>query len=359
MSDLPAAGSLSLSRVFKLVLPLALILIGVSLFTNASVQKQAQAELERDILQRLLDDVVKPPNSTVAFVDADGDLVCDSPADDKCVDPATIKFCYIPSEDSSREATNWADLCKYLSEKLGKPVEYDSKPTSISEQLSALAAGELHITGLSTGSAPTAVKNCGFIPVCTFGRADGTVGYTMKIIAPAGSAIKSAEDLKPSIGKRPQVTFTSPDSNSGFKAALVMLMEQRQLLPERDYDWGFSLGHDTSIKSIVAKESDLAPIASDVLEGMIAKGEVAADAFQTVYESERFPPAVLGYAGNLKPELRTAIREALLAFDWTGTSVANEYATAGNTKFVAVNYKDDWANTRRIDDIVRKAREKK
>ncbi len=139
MSDSPAApGSLSLSRILKLVLPLALILIGVSLFTNASVQKQWQAELERDILQRLLDDVVKPPSSSVKFVDADGDLVCDSPADDKCVDPATLKFCYIPSEDPAREATNWADFCKYLSEKLGKPVEYSSAPTSISEQLRRL-----------------------------------------------------------------------------------------------------------------------------------------------------------------------------------------------------------------------------
>ncbi len=181
------------------------------------------------------------------------------------------------------------------------------------------------------------------------------MGYTMKIIAPAGSKIKSAEDLTPSTGTRPRVTFTSPDSNSGFKAALVMLMEQRELFPERDYDWGFSLGHDTSINTIVAKEADLAPVASDVLEGMIAQGKVAKDAFVTVYESERFPPAVLGYACNLKPELRTAIREALLAFDWTGTSVANEYATAGNAKLVPVNYKDDWANTRRIDDIVRRA----
>ncbi len=346
----PESGSLSLSRVLKLVLPLALILIGLSLFSNASVQKQAQAELERDILQRLLDDVVKPPSTTVAFVDADGDLVCDSPAAEKCVDPATIKFCY---------TANWADFCKHLSEKLGKPVEYSTGPTSISEQLSALAAGELHITGLSTGTAPTAVQSCGFVPVCTFGRADGTVGYTMKIIVPAGSGIKSVEDLKPAAQKRPRVTFTSPDSNSGFKAALVMLMEQRGLLPERDYEWGFSLGHDTSIKDIVAKEADLAPVASDVLDGMIAKGEVAADAIETVYESERFPPAVLGYAYNLKPELQTAIRDALLAFDWNGTSVANEYATVGNAKFVAVNYKDDWANTRRIDDIVRKAREQK
>ena len=49
------------------------------------------------------------------------------------------------------------------------------------------------------------------------------------------------------------MTFVRPRSNSGCTAALVMLMKEHDLQPERDYTWGFSYGHETSIKGIAEK----------------------------------------------------------------------------------------------------------
>ena len=78
-------------------------------------------------------------------------------------------------------------------------------------------------------------------------------------------------------------------------------------------------------------------------------------AIKVVYESERFPPATIGYAYNLAPELREGIRGALLGFDLKGTKLEGEFGAQAN-KLVPVDYKNDWATARRIDQLALNAR---
>jgi phosphonate transport system substrate-binding protein len=65
-----------------------------------------------------------------------------------------------------------------------------------------------------------------------------------------------------------------------------------------------------------------------------------------------------GYAYNLTPELREAIREALLELSWSGTKLEEEFGGDEATKFVAISYKDDWANIRRVDEAAANAKER-
>ena len=221
---------------------------------------------------------------------------------------------------------------------------------STEEQLEALRDGQLHIVGLNTGAVPLAVERDGFVPLFTFGREDGTYGITMKVLVPADSPIKQLTDVK---GHK--VTFTRPDSNSGCKALLVLLREEYDLQPDRDYQWGFSTGHEDSIKDIAAKKIQVAPVASDILARMVEQGEVNSESFRSIYDSERFPPATIGIAYNLAPELRDAIRLALDGFDLRGTGLEGEYG-ADVTKLVPVNYKKDWAEARHIDQLAAQSR---
>jgi phosphonate transport system substrate-binding protein len=172
----------------------------------------------------------------------------------------------------------------------------------------------------------------------------------MQLIVPADSTIKEPKDIRSR-----KVTFTRPDSNSGFKVPVVYLKDHHEMRPERDYGWGFSLGHEESILGVAAGDIDVAPVASDILARMIEQGDVEAGAIRSIYESERFPPATFGIAYNLTPELRGAIRTALLDFDLTGTGIEGEFGS-DVTKLVAVNYKDAWANARRIERVVAEAR---
>jgi phosphonate transport system substrate-binding protein len=87
----------------------------------------------------------------------------------------------------------------------------------------------------------------------------------------------------------------------------------------------------------------------------VEKGEVDPQSFRSIHESERFPPATIGIAYNLTPELRDAIRETLLGFDLRGIGVEEGFGV-GVTKFVPVNYKEDWANARKIDQLAAQSR---
>jgi phosphonate transport system substrate-binding protein len=290
----------------------------------------------------------------MGFADKDGDLVADPPEDpSQCIDPTPLVFSYVASEEETLDEPKWKALLDRLAEKTGREVKF-THFTSAGEQLAALKKGEVHIVGLNTGTVPTAVQLDGFVPICSPGREDGTYGYTMQFLVPAGSKIKKIGDIR---GHK--VMFTRLDSNSGFKAPLVLLMDPpNNMMPDRDYEWGFSQDHEVSIKKIADKEFEVAPVASDILARMVEQGDVKDDQFESIYTSERFPPATLGVAYNLTPELQKSIREALVGFELAGTELEGEFG-ADATKLVPVNYKDDWANTRRIDQVVAEVRDRK
>jgi phosphonate transport system substrate-binding protein len=286
----------------------------------------------------------------MTYPDKDGDLVADPPEDAaKLISPEVLVFSYVAGDTNGIEQDAWQGLLTQLAEKTGREVKYVQYETA-DEQLKALREGELHIVGLNTGAVPLAVQRDGFVPLCAFGREDGSYGITMKVLVPAGSSIKDLADIK---GHK--VTFTRPDSNSGCKALLVALREEYGLQPDRDYTWGFSLGHEDSIKGVAAKELQVAPVASDILTRMVEQGDVDPQAFQSIHESERFPPAAIGIAYNLTPELRDAIRQTLLDFKLPGTGLEGKFGV-DVTKVVPVDYKQDWADSRRIDQLAAQSR---
>jgi phosphonate transport system substrate-binding protein len=286
----------------------------------------------------------------LAFPDADNDLVADPPTDPaKLIKPNELVFSYVATEEKPVPDETWKELIAAIEAKTGTKVKI-AHYTKVDDQMADLQKGALHIVGLNTGLVPNAVAREGFVPLCALGKADGSFGYTMQFLVPAGSPIKNLAQIK---GHK--VTFTRPDSNSGCKAPLVVLKESN-LLPERDYTWGFSLGHEDSIKRVCAKELEVVPVASDILQRMVENKEVDPKAYVSIYTSERFPPATIGYAYNLAPELVNGIRDTLLAFDWKGTGLEKQFGPEGKDKFVKVNYKDDWANARRIDQVIAEAR---
>lgn len=341
--------SLSIGRIVTVLVPTCILAFAGSYLLSSKYEQTAREKIQSNMLSRLLGPVAPGPKEPIKFVDSDGDLLADSPETD-LPPPEKLVFSYVASADPGEEQQAWTDLVTAIGEATGIPVEYRHYSSTI-QQLTAMAAGELHVAGLNTGSVPVAVKSSGFIPVCTFGDSEGNFGYKMKIVSPASGSVKAPEDLK---GER--VTFVRPDSNSGCKAALVLLMDKYQLLPERDYEWAFSMGHDTSIRGVAAGEIVAAPIASDILDRMTSAGLIDSETFNVIYESERFPPAALGMVYNLPQEVREKIRTTMVEFNWRDSSVAASYQTDSVTQFVPVNYKDDWANIRRVDAAVKKAR---
>lgn len=347
---LPNSGAIR-ARVIA-VLAIVAAIAGWAAYAASSLEKEAQEKY----VARTMSNFFTSLNPIVAldsvYQDADGDLLADEPENEALqTKPAELVFSFITSEDSTNEPAQWQELMDAIQEKTGLPVVY-LRLTDVRQQYEAMRNGRLHITSLGTGEVPAAVNTAGFIPVCTFGREDGTSGYKMQFLVKADSKIKSLDDLR---GKK--IAFTRPRSNSGCKAAAMLLMQEKNLQPERDYQWRYTYGHTGSVQAVLDGDVDVAPIASDVYDRMIAQGQAKEEDFRTIYTSEQFPPAAFGCAYNLTPELKEKITAALLEFQWDGTKVAESFGGDGSNKFVPVSYKDDWANIRRVDLAAANARQ--
>ncbi|MDC6454365.1 phosphate/phosphite/phosphonate ABC transporter substrate-binding protein [Planktomarina temperata] len=278
------------------------------------------------------------------FCDVDGDLIADTPTDPADqVDPDTLIFAYTPVEDPAVYKAAWSDFLTHLEKETGKSVVFFPVQNNAA-QIEAMRSGRLHIAGFNTGSNPLAVNCAGFNPFTIMASKDGNFGYEMEIITYPGSGIEKVEDIK---GK--QLAFTSPTSNSGFKAPSAILKGDFDMLPERDFEPVYSGKHDNSILGVANKDYQAASIANSVKSRMLSRGVISEDQVKVIYKSQTFPTTGFGTAHNLTPELKESIRNAFFNFKWDGTSLQAEFEKSNEGQFLEMTYQEFWEVIRKID----------
>ena len=276
------------------------------------------------------------------YCDRNRDLVADLPLDEsEWVDPDTIIFSYTPVEDPAVYDKVWQGFIDHMAEVTGKKVVF-FPVQNYAAQYEAMRSGRLHIAGVNTGGNPVAVSCSGLVPFAMMASKDGSYGYEMEIIVPAGSDIKSPADIK---GRT--LTFTSPTSNSGFKAPSALLKSEFGLEAEKDFDTAFSGKHDNSILGIANKDYEAAAIANSVLKRMIDRKVVDPSQFVSIYKSATFPTTGYGHAHNLHPVVAAQIMQSFFTFDWEGSELQKEFKKEG--RFVSIHHKSDWDVIRKID----------
>lgn len=273
------------------------------------------------------------------YCDDDGDLVADVPKDlSKQKDPSTLIFAYTPAESPAVYAHVYTPLIDYLAQCTGKKVTYFPVQSNTA-QIEAFRAGRLHIAMMSTGSVGFAVNLAGARPIVALGTDKGHFGYRVYAIVKSDSPYKQLSDLK---GKR--IAHTSPSSNSGNLAPRVFFPAQG-LTPEVDYKplmWG---GHDRSVLGVANGDYDMAPVASDIYDRMLARGEAKAGALRIIWQSELFPTTSYSIAYDLKPELAEKITKCFIDYKFHD-SFKKEYAPAD--RFLPMTYKETWASIREV-----------
>ncbi len=278
------------------------------------------------------------------FCDRNGDLVADAPTDaSKWADPDTLVFAYTPVEDPAVYREAWADFLVHMEKVTGKKVQFFPVQSNAA-QIEAMRSGRLHVAGFNTGSNPLAVNCAGFVPFTMMAAPDGSFGYEMEIITYPDSGISKVEDIK---GR--QLAFTSPTSNSGFKAPSALLKADFDMIAERDFEPAFSGKHDNSILGVAKKDYDAASIANSVKARMIKRGVVKEADLKVIYKSQTFPTTGYGHASNLKPALAEKVKESFSTFNWEGTSLKEEFEKNGEGQFVPITYKGHWEVIRKID----------
>lgn len=278
------------------------------------------------------------------FTDSDGDLVADPPNDPKdWVDPPVLVFAYTPVEDPAVYAKVWEGFLEHMEQTTGKRVQFFPVQSNAA-QIEAMRAGRLHVAGFNTGSNPLAVNCAGFVPFAMMAAADGSFGYEMEIITYPGSGITQVPDIKG--GK---LAFTSPTSNSGYKAPSAILKAEFDMVAERDFEPVFSGKHDNSIIGVTNKDYPAASVANSVLRRMIAREVVKPEQVVSIYKSQTFPTTGYGHVYNLAPALAEKVREAFFSFPWEGSALAAEFEKSGEAQFVPITYKTHWEVIRQID----------
>jgi phosphonate transport system substrate-binding protein len=313
-------------NVFTKAVTVAALMSGFAFAGAASAQECARGTLDE------------------RFCDVDGDLIADIPTDpSQLTDPDTLIFTYTPVEDPAVYVSVWSEFMDYLAEKTGKKVQFFPVQSNAA-QIEAMRSGRLHIAGFNTGSNPLAVNCAGFRPFTIMASLDGGFGYEMEILTYPGSGIEKVEDLKGG-----QLAFTSPTSNSGFKAPSAILKGEYDMIPERDFEAVFSGKHDNSIMGVANQDYMAASIANSVLERMVSRGELERDDVVSIYKSQTFPTTGFGTVNNLTPELQAQIQDAFFTFEWDGTKLQEEFEKSNEGQFLPMNYKDFWSVIRTID----------
>ncbi|MFK5980092.1 MAG: phosphate/phosphite/phosphonate ABC transporter substrate-binding protein [Rhizobiaceae bacterium] len=276
-----------------------------------------------------------------AYCDRNFDQTADLPNDPKnWANPDTIIFTYTPVEDPAVYASIWDGFVKHMSDVTGKKVVFFPVQSNAA-QLEAMRSGRLHVAGFNTGSNPIAVSCAGFVPFGMMAKNDGSFGYEMEIIVPADSAMQSPSDIK---GKT--MAFTSPTSNSGFKAPSAILKGEFSLIAEADFTPTFSGKHDNSILGVYNGDYEVAAIANSVMSRMIRRGVIDDGKIRTIYKSQTFPTTGYGHAHNLHPELAAKVKTAFWTYNWD-ENFKKEFKKAD--RFIGITHKNDWAVIRQID----------
>lgn len=276
------------------------------------------------------------------FCDENKDLLADTPKDSsKWLDPDTLIFSYTAVEDPSVYANVFSELMEHIAKKTGKQVKWYG-PESYAAQVEAMRSGRLHVSGFAAGATVYGVNLGGFHPAAMMGNKDGTFrGYKLWLITHKDSDIKTVKDLK---GRK--IAHVTPSSNSGNQAPRA-LFKDMGIVPDVDYKVTYSGKHDNSIMGVVNKDYDAAPVASTVMQRMMERGMFDRSEVRIIWESDQFPGTSYGIAYNLAPKLQKSVSEALLSFDWAGTSLAKEFGKRADT-FIPVDYVKHWKVIRTI-----------
>jgi phosphonate transport system substrate-binding protein len=278
------------------------------------------------------------------YCDENKDLVADPPKDQsKWKNPSTLVFTYTPVEDPAVYEDAFRPLLAHLGQCTGKRVVY-YQVTSNAAEIEAMRSGRLHVGGFSTGPTAFAVNLAGAVPFAVKGSEKGFESYRLAMLVKADSPYKTLAELK---GKK--VAHTSATSNSGNLAPRAFFPDQG-LVPDQDYKVIYSGGHDRTVMGVNSGDYDAGPVASDVFNRMIGRGQVKAENFRTIWQSDPFPTSSFAYAHDLNPDLAKKLTQCF--YDFRFPDEMKKAIGGGDDRFVPVTYQKEWAPVRFVAEKV-------
>ena len=242
----------------------------------------------------------------------------------------------VPAENNEEMVKRFEPMRAYLEQKLGERVKMFTA-TDYTGVIEAMRKKRVDIAFYGPMSYVLAEQEAG-AEAFAIGIRTGTASATYKsvIVARCDSGIKSLKDLK---GR--SVAFVDPASTSGGLVPTFMVKRETGLMPQAFFGkFTYAGTHDAAELAVKNGTVDAAADADVTYERMVAKGLISRDTNCIIAESAPIPGPPLAFRGDLAPELKKKITEAILSahkeIDISGYVPLSRYVAASAADYVGI-----------------------
>lgn len=221
-------------------------------------------------------------------------------------DPSRLRVALLPDENAASIIQNAQPLKRYLEQTLKKDVEI-TVTTDYSSMIEAMRFGRIEVAYFGPFSYVLAKSKAPTIEPFAVGVERGSPTYQSVLIAIAGGPVKTLADVR---GK--PFGFGDQASTSSHLAPRAHLLKKYQLDGEKDYRPVHLGTHDAVARAVQAGQVPAGALSKPILDNLIARGTVDASKIVQLDLSVPIPNYPIVMQGDLKPELKQAIRAAFL-----------------------------------------------
>jgi phosphonate transport system substrate-binding protein len=232
----------------------------------------------------------------------------------------------IPEQNVFRQRERYQVLKKYLFDRLGVTVNFTSltRYGNITEHFS-----NEKMDGAFFGSFTYVLAHCqlGVEPLARPVNLDGTSTYHGYVFVRKDSGIRTAADMK---GKR--FAFVERATLAGYLFPLAYFKAHGISNPHAFLGESFFAGsHDAAILAVLNKEADIGAAKNTIYDQMAAENPRIEQELVILSASGVVPQNCLAARKDLDPELKSALRRALLEMDKNdeGTDALRRFGARG------------------------------
>lgn len=224
--------------------------------------------------------------------------------------PEVIRFGLVPSEGGTDIVERFGPMTMFLVEHLDHPVQAYSASEYIGV-ITAMQNRQVEVAYFGPKSYIEAARVAGAEAVVQELNEDGEPGYTGLIIVHRDSPYRTLVDTAGLT-----FAFVTPNSTSGYLVPAIGVLRETGKTPEDFFGTIVYTGsHGSSMARVAAGDVPVAATNTLDMDAMARAGLVDPGVFRVIWRSEVIPGSPIAVRGDLPESLKTALRDALLAFN--------------------------------------------
>jgi len=241
----------------------------------------------------------------------------------------------IPELNIFQQKKRFRLLGEYLGRKIGMPVEFTilSRYGNI---LESFEAGGMDGAFFGSFTGALAIERLGVVPLARPVNLDGTSTYHGFLFVRKDSGIRTVKEMR---GKR--MAFVDRATTAGYLFPLAWLRERGVAGPDGFFsEYYFTGSHDAAMIAVLDRKADVGAAKHSVWDRVRRVNPRVDEELLILAESQRVPSNGLCVRKDMEPDLREALRRALLDLerDPEGTRVLAEFGAIRFIETTAADY---------------------